>query len=161
MSNDSRRYPPSRFLCPESAFYRPVFCGPTAKYSSYEQAVWVSAWGTRFLQNQRLSRFLSSAKWANGTTAVINVINRNQSIFCLRFYILVKNERTLRLVSIHDDKNSNRKYFATWCKIIIWLNKATTLDVRNRLVGSTWSKDWIFGSWGYNCNERSTCELSV
>ena len=41
------------------------------------------------------------------------------------------------LVSTHGDKNSYRKYPVTLCKIIICLNKVTTIDVRNKSVGST------------------------
>ena len=55
-------------------------------------------------------------------------------------------ERTLWLISIHGNKNSYQKYLATLCKIIIKLNKVTTIDVRDRSVGATWSKGWILGS---------------
>ena len=48
-----------------------------------------------------------------------------------------KTGRTLRLISTHSDKNSNQRCLATVCKNIIWLNKETTIDVRNRSVGST------------------------
>ena len=46
-------------------------------------------------------------------------------------------ERTLRLISIYGDKNSYQEYLATLCKIIIKLNKVTTMDVRDGSVGST------------------------
>ena len=38
------------------------------------------------------------------------------------------------------------KIVMTTCKIIIWLNKEITIDVKNRSVGSMRSKDQIFGS---------------
>ena len=46
-------------------------------------------------------------------------------------------ERTLQLISTHGDKNSYREYSVTWCRIIIWLNKVTTIGVRYRSVRSS------------------------
>ena len=42
-------------------------------------------------------------------------------------------ERTLWLISIQGDKNSYLEYPATLCKIIIWLNKATTIKCQGQV----------------------------
>ena len=46
-------------------------------------------------------------------------------------------ERALQLISSHGDKNSYQEYLVTLCKIIIKLNKVTTIDVRDGSVGSS------------------------
>ena len=53
------------------------------------------------------------------------------------YYWIQNTERTSWLISIHGDKNSYQEYLATLCKIIIKLNKVTTIDVRDGSVGST------------------------
>ena len=51
--------------------------------------------------------------------------------------------KDLTALFMHNDKNSNWYYVVSTCKIIIRLNKATSIDVKNRSVGSTGSKGWI------------------
>ena len=52
----------------------------------------------------------------------------------------------LTALFMYNDKNSNWYYVVSTCKIIIRLNTATSIDVKNRWVGSRGSKGLILVS---------------
>ena len=60
---------------------------------------------------------------------MIRALKDNKHI-CFSFWLLF--ERTLRLISIHGNKNSYQ-YLATSCEIIIKLNKVTTIKCHGQV----------------------------